>query len=242
MTEEEKWGPSQADVEWTEQHLSSLAQGGVWAPGGTGLTYERTGDKELSLRSITQHPETLGMHDRVIAIIGKTDWDLVEGDYETIDPPLNPMEAQYQQMMQQQEVAARWDCPNEDCQQRLVDMPLEEGRWVDLGQQSALDEEGKVVEVERWIVAIECDACDAVVNLDPQDYGMLGGDELFFRWQAPDSGPVFTTLTREQVVDMVDSGVDGDTCVALGTDTPWGPVPPHMRGTYCLRSYGGEEE
>jgi hypothetical protein len=109
--------------------------------------------------------------------------------------------------------------------------------------QAALDDDGKVIEVERWSVAVKCDVCEEEIHLDPHDYGIIAGDSLFFYWQVNDES-AFTVLRREQVVELVDAGVHGDLCEALGTEWEGISVPPHMRGTYCLSglSDGGEEE
>ena len=239
----ENWEPTSEDIEWTASHLSGLKMGGVWAPGGTGLEYERTGDEELTLRRITQHPESGEMHRRVLLTLENTDWGVDETQAEMIMPSLNPQEAQFQELLRQQEIAAQWDCPNTECDHKLVDMPLEEGYWQTQGMQAAFDDEGQGSEAERWVVELTCDMCSTQFQVDPQDYGLLGGDELFFQWRMPTG--TLTVLTREQVVEMVDGGVT-EVCTALGSEYRGNPVPPHMRGTYCVlrsvESWEGEEE
>ena len=241
----ENWEPTGEDIEWTLGHLAGLKIGGVWAPGGTGLEYERTGEEELTLRRITQHPESGEMHRRVLATLDNTDWMIDETQTEMVVPSLNPQEAQYQELLRQQEIAAQWDCPNAECDHKLVDMPLENGEWQNQGMQAALDDEGQGIEIERWVVSLECDECTTEFQIDPQDYGLLGGDDLFFQWRTPTG--TFTVLTREQVVDLVDGGVTDDMCTPLGSEYNGGPVPLHMRGTYCMfakspPSEEGEEE
>jgi hypothetical protein len=246
---EEEWLPNEEDIEWTTAHLESMQIGGVWAPGGAGTEYERTGEREMSLLRIVQHPDAGEMHRRILMTLERTDWSVVEENAEMVLPPLNPQEAQFQQLLRQQEIAAEWDCQNPECEQKLVNMPLEDGVWTSHGMQAALDEEGQGIEMERWTVGVMCHECGTPIHLDPQDYGLLGGDELFFRWVTLDG--VYTVLTREQVVEMVDSGVSDDVCHALGSqscerlhneDGPI-PVPPHMRGTYCMFAPSlGEEE
>ena len=240
----EEWKPSKEDIEWTVGHLETIQIGGVWAPGGAGTEYERTGERELSLMRIVQHPDAGEMHSRILRTLSETDWIVVEENAEMVVPPLNPQEAQFQELLRQQEIAAGWICQGEGCEQRLVNMPLEDAQWVSHGMQAALDLEGKAIEQERWSVLVVCDACGTELHLDPQNYGLLGGDELFFRWAMPNG--VYTVLTREQVVEMVDSGVADDVCLALGSslyENSGIPVPPHMRGTYCMFTpTHGEEE
>jgi hypothetical protein len=242
MNEEETWTPTEKDIEWTIGHLSSITIGGVWAPGGSGLEYERTGESTLSLRKITQHPDSGEMHRRVLLTLDGTDWDIIEEEAEMVLPSLNPQEEQYQQLLRQQAIAAQWECLTEDCSCKLVDMPLENAKWINGGMQAALDENAQGIEMERWFVEFPCNECDNIIRIDPKDYGLLGGDDLFFRW-ATDHG-VYTVLTREQVVDMVDSDLATTVCTALGSMLNDEAVPPHMRGTYCLHApiQSGEEE
>ena len=124
-------------------------------------------------------------------------------------------------------------------------MLLEEGVWETQGMAAALDEEAQGIEIERWTVSLQCDKCSTQFQVDPQDYGILGGDDLFFQWRTP--AGTYTVLTREQVVDLVDGGVAGEMCVPLGSECNGQPVPPHIRGTYCVFSKAppsedGEEE
>jgi len=241
----ENWEPTSEDIEWTLGHLTGLKVGGGWAPGGTGLEYERTGEEELTLRRITQHPESGEMHRRVLMTLENTNWLVDETQADMVTPSLNPQEAQFQELLRKQEIAAQWDCPNAECDHKLVDMPLEEGVWETQGMQAALDDEGKGIEIERWIVSLGCDECTTQFQIDPQDYGLLGGDDLFFQWRTPTG--TFTVLTREQVVDLVDGGVAAEMCAPLGSEYNGEPVPPHMKGTYCVfakvfPSEDGEEE
>jgi len=243
MSEENIWIPTEKDKEWTISHLNSINVGGIWAPGGSGLEYERTGETSLTLRKITQHPDSGEMHRRVLLTLDGTDWDITEDEAEMVLPSLNPQEEQYQQLLRQQAIAAQWECLTEDCNCKLVDMPLEDARWLTAGMQAALDENAQGIEMERWFVEFPCNECGAVTRIDPKDYGLLGGDDLFFRWVTEEG--TYTVLTREHVVDMVDSGLASTVCVPLGSTLNDEPVPPHMRGTYCLYSptnKGAEEE
>lgn len=236
----EEWKPKEEDIEWTIGHLNSINIGGVWAPGGSGLEYEKTGNTTLALKRIVQHPESGEMHRRILMTLEDTDWAVIEEEAEMVLPPLNPQEAQFQQLLRQQEIASQWGCPNTDCGEKIVDMPLEEAEWISEGMQAALDENNEAMEIERWRVGLICGECHTQFQIDPQDYGLLGGDDLFFRWNTPHG--IYTVLTREQVVEMVDAGIHDDVCVPLGSQREDSPVPPHMRGTYCLYAPNTEEE
>jgi hypothetical protein len=180
------------------------------------------------------------MHRRVALTLIDSEWIINEDEVEIITPALNPQEEQFQQLLRQQEIASQWVCANTKCDQKLVDMPLEKCEWVDQGVQAALDDQGKAIETERWTVTVICNECKTPLHMEPKDFGLLGGDELFYRWNTPVGS--YTVLTREQVIEMVDANIHEDVCTALGSEMPWGKVPPHLRGTYCLYAPLAEEE
>lgn len=241
MTEEEyEWEPTEDDILWTQNHVEGLRIGGVWSPDASGLDYERTGENTLTLRRMHSHPAAMEVHERLKSIFDKLQWDMDDDEIEVYLPPLDPAEASFQDRMRQQEMAAKWVCTANDCEMLLGDMALEDGAWVNLGLQEMMKPDGETEEVERWAVTIDCHGCGATIQMDPFDYGLLAGDDLFYRYKCGCS-TLYRVLTRENVLTLVDAGGSG---VALGTRCPEceGVMPPHMRGTFCGKTAWGEEE
>lgn len=241
IEEEYEWTPTEDDILWTQAHIEGLRIGGMWSPDGSGLDYERTGEEELTLRRMHSHPAAMEVHGRIKRIFDELDWELLDEEIEVYLPPLNPAEAAMQDRLHQQDTASRWTCVTEECETLLGDMELEKGEWLNFGLQEMMLPDGTTEEVERWGVNIECHDCGTTIQMDPYDYGLLAGDDLFYRYKCG-CATMYRMLTREDVLRIVDAGGSG---VALGTRCPNcdGVMPPHLRGTFCSRlDNWGEEE
>jgi hypothetical protein len=90
-----------------------------------------------------------------------------------------------------------------------------------------------------WAYRLECPECDGEINMDPDDYHLLAGDDLFMQFVDSD-GTVLRAMTRRQMIETADTRELG---VLVGTSSPntGAKVPPWMWGTYC-RVIGDEEE
>jgi hypothetical protein len=86
---------------------------------------------------------------------------------------------------------------------------------------------------------LEC-VCGKFLNVDPDDYHLMAGDQLFMRYVNTD-GVTVQAMTRRQMIHAAESDRLG---VLVGTHDPntGERVPPWMWGTYCMTFDGSEEE
>ena len=145
---ETEWKPSDEEIEWTRDNLEPLQIGGVWSPHG--LEYERSGESELTLIAITSHEGTIEAHARVTKVLDEIGWVMVDDSVQRVTNDLDPAsleEAREQELERIQEIVQGWQCSNEDCEEHLVNMPLDKVLWVNHGPQDFVDpqsgEEGK---------------------------------------------------------------------------------------------------
>lgn len=226
-----EWTPQPQDLEWTKNIIESMELNQDWMEGE--MAFRRTGEKTLSLLTRTQRAE--GPAERVKIVLEELEWTLDESQAKII--PDDPMLAA--EMMQQQ--AESWTCP--ECnEQRVVNMPLENAMWKIEGQTYYVNEEGDREGLNRWVVGIDCQ-CGNEVHLSPDDYFLVAGELNFYTWIHPNRQMRFMVLSPELIVEAVDSETleQMNTC-HLGSTYHDAPVPPHMRGTFCLRKTVTEEE
>jgi hypothetical protein len=237
---EQEWAPTEEDIEFTKEQVEGLRIGGVWAP--QGLEYERIDDSALKLHRFADHPAATEAHRRISLVLKELNWDVYDDEAQPIELAEDPREAMFQERLRQQEIAMRWTCSNGDCEQKLADMDLEGGLWTNLGVQAFMAPDGTTTEEEHWTVKVACDTCEQIMMLEPYDYGLLIGDENFFRYVSTE-GIEYLVLTREQTIELVDGG-NINKCTPLGTIAPCSGdvLPPHMRGTFCIAVVGDEEE
>lgn len=224
------WEPTEDDVSWTRDQLDSLAIGDTWNTGD--MQYQRTGEAELSLVSRAERAEIA--HGRVLAVLSALEWSCVD-DAATITSD-DPME----QLQQAQENAQSWECPTEECDTTLVNCDLNNIEWENGGMSPAMSPDGTETEAERWFVNLKCVGCNEVIKMNPLDYALLAGDDLFHTYRA--GAWVYEVLSRERMIELIDSGGEG---IALGTkDLDGYTLPPHLQGTYCTASISpvSEEE
>tara|TARA_R100000008_G_C3554353_1_gene152339 strand:- start:163 stop:846 length:684 start_codon:yes stop_codon:yes gene_type:complete len=216
------WEPSEDDVDWTQSQLDSLAIDDIWNTGD--MQYQRTGETELTLISRAQRAEIA--HERVLKVLSALEWSCV--DENAVVTPDDPVE----QLVQAQEQAQTWKCPSEDCDGLVKDCELEDAAWVNGGMYPAMAPDGTETEAERWFVDISCGECDTPIRMNPLDYALLAGDDLFHTYRT--DAHLYRVLPRELMIELIDAGDEG---IALGsTDLDGNPLPPHLQGTYCLVS------
>ena len=223
MTEE--WTPSEEDLVWTRGVVENLEIGQDWMEGE--MAFRKTGDSTLTLLTRTERAEMAIR--RVRTVLEELEWELDESQTKII--PDDPMLAA--EMMQKE--AQSWLCPHcEGCP--VVDMDLEHAEWGTLGNNQFVDEGGKEVITDRWVVGLTCD-CEEVIYLSPDDYYLVAGDQLFYTWEG------WFPIQPEQIVEAVDKGYWEDLYAQpLGSEWDGKPVPLHMRGLMCVRRKGEEEE
>ena len=213
------WEPSEDDVNWTRDQLDSLAIGDTWNTGD--MQYQRTGETELSLVSRAERAELA--HERVLAVLSALEWSCV--DDAAIITSDDPME----QLQQAQENAQSWECPAEECDTTLVDCDLNDIEWENGGMFPAMSPDGTETEAERWFVNLKCVGCHEIIKMNPLDYALLAGDDLFHTYKAGEWA--YEVLSRERMIEVIDNGGEG---IALGSkDLDGNTLPPHLQGTYC---------
>ena len=227
-----EWEPTEQDIEWTRGYVAELEDDATWTAGE--MMYQKTGDTQLTLIQRTER--AVEAHERVVKVLDAIEWECVEADDLRIIPT-DPQE----QIEQAQETARQWVCPNEDCDTRLVNCDLDSVAWQSMGMQPAVMPDGTETEAERWLVVMPCAGCDDPLRMNPLDYALLAGDDLFHTF---DSGrAIYKVLSREQVIEFIDAGGSG---IALGSRGLFDEsIPPHMQGAYCkveLKTASAEEE
>ena len=111
-----------------------------------------------------------------------------------------------------------------------MDMDLTKAYAVFVNMKEVLMEDGETHEVEVWAFDQTCE-CGEPVSIDPDDYHLMAGDELFMRYRDSE-GTILQAMTRRQMMQLGDEGGLG---VLVGTSDPntGEKVPPWMWGTYC---------
>jgi len=239
LDKETDWKPSDEEVAWTKENIYPLQIGGIWSPHG--LEYERTGDSEITLVSITNHEGTVEAHARICKVIDEMEWTMIDDSVQRVTNDLDTNslhEAQQAELERIQDIVSGWKCANEECEEYLVNMPVEEVDWVNHGPQPFKDPDtGEEGEADRWLAHITCHACNAIIPMNPMDYGYIAGEDSFYTWRL--GFDIFRVLTREETIQLIDNGGDG---FALGSTYREHQVPPHMQGTYCVKLDITEEE
>lgn len=214
------WEPSPEDIEWTRGYVAELEDDATWTAGE--MMYRKTGSTQLTLVQRTERAAEA--HERVTKVLGAIEWECVEDDNLRIIPT-DPQE----QVEQAQDTAQQWVCPTEDCDTRLVNCDLEHVTWNNAGLQPAMMPDGTETEAERWLVIMDCVGCGEQLRMNPLDYALLAGDDLFHTFRT--ERVTYHVLSREQVIELIDAGGTG---IALGTRGFYGEtIPPHMQGAFC---------
>jgi hypothetical protein len=216
--------------------LERLRDGGLWQPAGLGLSYVRSGEKELKLTEQENNPTSAQARIRMRILIEKLGWRVDESEAQLIDVQhLSPQERHMQEMMMRQEAAQGWKC---ECGTPLSAFPLEEGVWTHDGQQEMRLPTGDVEMVEQWSVVISCPVCDKKIPTEPYDYALLAGDDAMVTYNT--GKIIYTALSRPEIIERADKlrdktltwRFDKNKLLVLGTFCPYNGdlLPPHVRG------------
>jgi hypothetical protein len=230
MSEESEWTPSEEDIAWTKEHLLHIGVDGVWSPENCGVTYVRQDENTFALMRMVDHPSAVKHHANFKKLFEACGIELLEGDGAVlVPPPLNAEEGAQQRFEEKQQIARGWKC---ECGTPLANFDLSKRVDKYIENKEILLSNGDTTMVELWCCDITCPNCDTVVSMDPDDYNLLAGDDLFMTWFDSQGGE-HVALTRMQIKELADAGIDG---TVLGSKSPntGDPVPPWMWGTYTL--------
>ena len=236
---EEEMTPEQQ----VEVLLSGLAIGALWEPAGHGLTYMKTGDREVELMIQQDNAEAAQSRVRLGILMAKTGWQVKEDNVQVAPSEiLSPQQQYMKEQMRRQEVAQNtWKCQTPDCGCLLSAFPLEQAEWILVAQDKMEDEDGIEQDVEVWAVNIKCPVCDTTISMEPLEYAMLAGDDLMMSYRTP--AAQLEALDRMTIIKKIDSG-DRE-IIITGSFCPFSGVllPPHVRGAVVsFKELESEEE
>ena len=234
--QDDDWVPDENAILWMHQHCAKIGIDGVWSPEGSGCTYERIGLETWSLVRIMEHPDAKWYHERFKKLFIAAGLEVEDENPVQYPAPMSFEESERQRLEEKREIALNWRC---ECHLPLAEFDLEKRIDVFI-EEKDVPYNGDTHPVQIWACRIICPSCDKEVNMDPDDYQLLAGNELYMLWKDSEGG-TYKAQTRIEVRDLVDSGVMG---IALGskltgTDEK---VPPWMWGTYCIYIPAGLQE
>lgn len=219
---------------WALEHFNQMADKAVWRPDGTGCRYRKIDETTMRLEHRIDHPDSINHHERVTRLFATVNIEMLDDDVMVTPAALSAEDAFRQEMQERQAVAASWTTEDGT---KLADLPLEEAEPVYLGEREILLDNGETSTIEDW--AIRVMHGDEEILMNPDDYNLLAGDDLFMRYK--NELGYLTAMTRQQMFDTAETGLlgvlVGGTCPDTGVK-----VPPWMWGTYCSRDYSLDEE
>ena len=215
---------------WMLEHFMQMAPKAIWRPEGTGLRYRKLDDETLALEHRVDHPDSLHHHERIVRLLNAVNLKAVDDDVMVTPAALSAEEAFMREVEERQAIAGSWTTPDGT---RLADLPLEEGVPTYMGEREVLLDDGETQTIEDWAVIVPYESGEDIV-MNPDDYNLLAGDDLFMR--AKTSLGWLRAMTRQQ---MYEAGKTRELGVLVGGECPdtGEKVPPWMWGTYCSRSY-----
>lgn len=227
----DKWKPTNDDIEWTKNHFGNMAVGDTWSV--SGAIVEKTDKDELTLRQYP--PESAMAIERVALVCNEFDVEFISEHAELIE---NPMEAA-------QNAAKQWADPESGIP--LANFDLANPTWSVTAVPSQ-DETGNAVLIDQWIVTVthpndEEEGEVHSVNMTPMDYHLIAGDDLFFTWRN------LRVIERQEAIRLADEGLTVELLLSkqiilLGSELIEDEnyvVPPHLRGMMVTRITDEEE-
>ncbi len=235
-SKDEDWEPDEDLILWMRQHCAKIGIGGVWSPDGSGCTYERIDLDTWSLVRMMEHPNAISHHVRFKKLFIAAGLEVEDENPVQYPAPMSFEESERQRLEEKREIALNWRC---ECHLPLAEFDLEKRIDVFI-EEKDVPYNGDTHPVQIWACRIICPSCDKEVNMDPDDYQLLAGNELYMQWRDSEGG-IYKAQTRIEVRDLVDSGVMG---VALGSKLTGTEekLPPWMWGTYCIYIPAGLQE
>ena len=227
-TMSEEWKPSDELIVWAKEHLSQIGLDGLWSPDGSGVQYRKITDDTFALMFTYNHPSAIEHHERFTLLMEAAGYNVIEGDdVQVVTPPLDATAAQHEEYRRKQEIASGWQC---ECGYPLANNILEDREDKFIGVEEVLLSTGDTANVEVWSCVVECSNCGKHIDMNPDDFHLLAGDEIFMQWKCEDK--LYVALDRGQMKDLADAGAaDG---VVLGSEMKGHKVPPWLWGCYAM--------
>ena len=227
---DDDWQPNEEAVEWAKQFFAQIGVGGVWSPEGSGVTYVRQDESTFALVRMLDHPTAKSHHARFKKLFDAVSVELLDGDGVVLVPhAMSAQENLEQEFEHKREITQSWRC---ECELPLAEFDLAKRIDEFIEEKDVLLSNGDTTPVQIWGCCIICPSCEKEVRMDPDDFQLLAGDDLFMRWRDREDG-IYKALTRMEICDLTDAGIMG---VALGSKLTGTDerVPPWMWGTYCI--------
>ena len=236
------WQPSEELIKWGEEHFASMAVDSIWSPDDSGVTFRKTDDKTYALVYRMNHPVSEQHYERLTILLKECGYTVEEpDDVQVVTPPLNPQAQAHMEFERRQEIARAWVC---ECGYPLANCDLESATAEYVETVDAQTDTNETVPIDLWRYMLKCDNCDKVNSVDPDDFHLLAGDELFMQWGSKDGQ--YIALTRAQLKDFADAGLFdegyGDNITVLGQERNGERVPPWLWGLSVIHSPLDEEE
>jgi len=236
------WQPSEELIKWGEEHFASMAVDSIWSPDDSGVTFRKTDDKTYALVYRMNHPVSEEHYERLTILLQTCGYNVEEpDDVQVVTPPLNPQAQAHMEFERRQEIARAWVC---ECSYPLANCDLESATAEYVETVDAQTDTNETVPIDLWRYMLKCGGCDKVNSVDPDDFHLLAGDELFMQWDSSDRK--YIALTRAQLKDFADAGLFdegyGDTITVLGQEKNGERVPPWLWGLSVIHSPSDEEE
>ena len=197
------WQPSEDLIKWGEEHFASMAVDSIWSPADSGVTFRKTDDKTYALVYRMNHPVSEQHYERLTILLKECGYTVDEpDDVQVVTPPLNPQAQAHMEFERRQEIARAWVC---ECGYPLANCDLESATPEYVETVDAQTDTNETVPIDLWRYMLKCSNCGKVNSVDPDDFHLLAGDELFMQWGSSDRQ--YIALTRAQLKDFADAGL-----------------------------------
>ena len=237
-----QWKPTNEELEIAREELEALPADAFWSTPNQHAQYRRDGEENrLVLMKRLDHPMVEEACERVKAVADMIGWEVDDSNIELLPAwHPDPEEAMLQERMRLQEQLVKATCANTECDAYIAAMDLEEAQGQHLDDATFVDDDGEEQTMEIWSPVITCYKCDTEIQLAPEHYAILAGDDIANRFKSQ-SGTTYHVLTRPEVIEMIEA--KDPSLTVLGTFGPWSGdrLPPIYRGL-MVRMSGGEEE
>jgi len=229
-----EWQPSEELIDWGKEHFANMTVNSIWSPDDSGVTFKKTDEKTFALIYRMNHPVSETHYERLKILLDACDYVVEEpDDVEIVTPPLNPQAQANMEFERRQDIAKAWVC---ECGFPLANNELENNTAEYVETVEAETDTKETVPIDLWRYKINCAQCNEEISIDPDDFHLLAGDNLFMQWTS--STHNYVALTRMQLKDFADNGLfdltdDGgypEFITVLGQKKNDESVPPWMWG------------
>ena len=232
-----EWQPTSDLIEWGNEHFAKIPIDGVWAPDDSGVQYRKMTETSFALIFMLNHPMAQNHHEKFTHLMEACGFTMEEPNgLEMATPPLDPNAQAEMQFQAKQELAQTWAC---ECGFPLANNDLEISKYEHIETDDTDAPNGTAKPIDLWRVVIRCASCGQDINMDPDDYHLLAGDDLFMQWNS--GAHEYVAQTREQLVDYAENEasneVIGGVITILGKTIKGERVPPWMRGVPVKKSF-----